>query len=95
MTENEQKRLVRHRLAILRHVEEVTGNVSQTCRYYGISWPTFYKWLHRYEEKGLEGLETARVGRTTARTRRALRWWARSSTCVRTTTSDPPRSRRI
>ena len=56
MTENEQKRLVKHRLAILRHVEEVTGNVSQTCRYYGISRPTFYKWLRRYEEKGLDGL---------------------------------------
>jgi len=56
MTEREQQRLVKHRLAILRHVEEVTGNIAQTCRYYGISRPTFYKWLRRYEEKGLEGL---------------------------------------
>ena len=27
-----------------------------TCRYYGISRPCFYKWLHRYEELGEEGL---------------------------------------
>jgi transposase InsO family protein len=56
MTEREQRRLVNHRLAVLQHTEEVTGNVAQTCRYYGISRPTFYKWRNRYEEKGLEGL---------------------------------------
>jgi len=56
MTEREQQRLVNHRLAIIRHVEEVTGNVAQTCRYYGITRQTFYRWLRRYEEKGLEGL---------------------------------------
>lgn len=27
-------RQVRRRLAVLRHVEEVTGNVAMTCRYY-------------------------------------------------------------
>ena len=41
---------------MLQHAVEVTGNVSQTCRYYGISRQTFYKWLRRYEEQGLEGL---------------------------------------
>ena len=56
MDEREQQRKVRHRLAVLRHAEEVTGNVATTCRYYGISRPTFYKWLHRYEELGEEGL---------------------------------------
>jgi hypothetical protein len=30
-------RPVRRRLAVLRHVEEVTGNVAMTCRYFGIS----------------------------------------------------------
>jgi transposase-like protein len=54
--EREQQRKIRHRLAILRHAEEVTGDVSATCRYYGISRPTFYKWLHRFEELGEEGL---------------------------------------
>jgi transposase InsO family protein len=56
MTEREQQRKIRHRRAILRHCEEVTGNVSATCRYYGISRPTFYKWLHRFEELGEQGL---------------------------------------
>lgn len=56
MTEHEQRRLVNHRLAILHHAVEVTGNVAQTCRYHGIGRQTFYKWLGRYEEQGLEGL---------------------------------------
>ena len=56
MTEHEQRRLVRHRLAILRHAEEVTGNVSATCRYYGISRQCFYKWRNRYDEYGEVGL---------------------------------------
>jgi transposase InsO family protein len=54
--ERDQQRKIRHRLAILRHAEEVTGDVSATCRYYGISRQTFYKWLRRYEELGEEGL---------------------------------------
>ncbi len=41
---------------MIRHAKEVTGNVAQTCRYYGISRPTFYRWYRRYEEKGLVGL---------------------------------------
>lgn len=36
MTERKQ-RLVNHRLAVIRHAEEVTGNVAQTCRYFGIT----------------------------------------------------------
>ena len=56
MTEREQRRLVNHRMAVLEHSREVTGNVAQTCRYYGISRQTFYKWRNRYDEQGLEGL---------------------------------------
>ena len=50
MNEREQQRKVRHRLAVIRHAAEVTGNVAATCRYYGISRPTFYKWLNRFDE---------------------------------------------
>jgi len=50
MTEREQARTAARRLAIIRHAEEVSGSVARTCRYYGISRPTFYKWLRRYEE---------------------------------------------
>jgi transposase InsO family protein len=41
---------------MIRHAEEVSGNVALTCRYYGISWHTFYKWLQRYQEFGVAGL---------------------------------------
>ena len=56
MDEREQQRKIRHRLAVLRHAEEVTGNVAATCRYYGISRQVFYKWRRRYEERGEDGL---------------------------------------
>jgi transposase-like protein len=56
MGEREQQRKVRHRLAVLRHAEELTDNVAATCPYYGISRQVFYKWRRRYEEHGEEGL---------------------------------------
>ena len=56
MTERELNRNAAHRLAIIRHAEEVTGNVALTCRYYGISRQTYYKWLRRHEEQGIDGL---------------------------------------
>ena len=34
MTEQQLARMAKRRLAILRHAEEITGNVSLTCRYY-------------------------------------------------------------
>ena len=36
MTEQQLLRMANRRLAILRHAEEITGNVSLTCRYYDI-----------------------------------------------------------
>jgi transposase InsO family protein len=56
MTERELARGAARRLAIIRHAQEVTGNVALTCRYYGISRHTYYNWLRRYEELGIEGL---------------------------------------
>jgi transposase-like protein len=41
---------------VLRHAEEVSGSVAATCRYYGISRPTFYKWRNRFDEDGEQGL---------------------------------------
>jgi transposase-like protein len=55
MTERELARAAAHRLAIIRHAREVTGNVALTCRYYGISRHTYYIWLRRFEEHGIEG----------------------------------------
>ena len=67
MDEREQQRKISHRLAVLRHADEVTGNVAATCRYYGISRPTFYKWLHRYEEHGEDGLRATTTSRSAHR----------------------------
>lgn len=56
MTEQELARGAARRLAIIRHAREVTGNVSLTCRYFGITRQAYYTWLRRYEEQGVEGL---------------------------------------
>src|SRR6478735_1419589 len=56
MDDREQQRKIRHRLAVLRHAEEVTGSVAATCRYYGITRQCFYKWRRRYEDEGEAGL---------------------------------------
>jgi len=56
MSEPLLPREVRRRLAIIQHAEEVTGNVAMTCRYYGISRPTYYTWVRRYRELGIDGL---------------------------------------
>jgi transposase-like protein len=49
MTERERDRNAARRLAILRHAREVTGNVSRTCRYYGITRQAYYTWLRGAE----------------------------------------------
>jgi transposase len=56
LTEQELTRRAKRRLAILRHAEEITGNVALTCRYYGISRQVFYQWRQRYDAHGLDGL---------------------------------------
>jgi transposase-like protein len=47
VSEQQLARMAKRRLAILRHAEEITGNVSLTCRYYGISGQCFYTWRRR------------------------------------------------
>ncbi len=47
MNERELTRNTARRLAIVRRAQEVTGNVSKTCRYYGITRHTYSKWLRR------------------------------------------------
>ena len=49
MNERERDKNAARRLAILRHAEEVTGNVALTCRYGGITRQAFYQWRRRYE----------------------------------------------
>lgn len=56
VSEQELQRQAKHRLAVIRHALEISGNVAQTCRYYGISRQTYYSWFRRYEEHGLDGV---------------------------------------
>lgn len=59
MTQKQRDQLSKahHRLRILKHAEEITHNVAQTCRYYGIARNKYYFWKKRYEENGIEGLK--------------------------------------
>lgn len=68
-------RAVRRRLAVLRHVDEVTGNVTMTCRYFGISRQLYYTWLRRYRAEGLEGLQDRSGAPSPVRTPRTPTSW--------------------
>lgn len=61
-TKAEQARQIRSRSRYLQHYEEVSRNVCQTCRFFGISRTQFYIWKRRYQEAGLEGLKDRAPG---------------------------------
>lgn len=48
---------VEQRLRFVTKVREEGVSVAEACRQFNISRPTGYKWLERYEEEGLDGLE--------------------------------------
>jgi len=54
--EQEQRRKVKARLRMLQHYQKISRNVSQTCRFFGISRSQFYIWLRRFEKEEVEGL---------------------------------------
>lgn len=54
MNEKEKKDIAR-KLRFLNHGTE-HGNISHTCRYFGISRKTYYKWLNIYQNEGDLGL---------------------------------------
>jgi len=51
-----QARKVKARPRMLQHAQRVSGNVSQTCRFFGVSRALFYIWKKRYEQNGSAGL---------------------------------------
>ena len=55
MTSTEQRRLTNWRLKLLQAAGHA-GNVARTCRHFGISRKTFYKWRRRHAEHGDAGL---------------------------------------
>jgi len=54
-------RAVLRKLKILNHATEI-GNVSKTCRYFGISRETFYQWKRAFEAHGDQGLINKKPG---------------------------------
>jgi len=56
MNKNEQNRLVAWRLKVLRQAGDLPRGVARTCRYFGLSRKTFYKWRARYKSHGEAGL---------------------------------------
>lgn len=56
MTKTEQNRVLAWRLKILRQARDMPRNVAQTCRHFGISRRTFYKWSARFKSHGEAGL---------------------------------------
>jgi transposase len=56
MNKNEQNRVVAWRLKLLRQASEMPRSVAQTCRHFGLSRQTFYKWKARYKSHGEAGL---------------------------------------
>lgn len=56
MTKVEQTRLSSWRLKVMQRATSDARNVARTCRHFGISRKTFYKWKRRYAEHGDAGL---------------------------------------
>jgi transposase len=55
MTKAEQLRVTTWRSKMMQHAAAL-GNVARTCRRFGISRKTFYKWRRRFVEHGDAGL---------------------------------------
>ena len=58
MTKEDQREIQR-KLRVLQHAER-TGQVSKTCRYFGIGRASFYRWKRAYERDGEDGLANAK-----------------------------------
>ena len=56
MNKSEQNRVVAWRLKLLRQASDLPRGVAQTCRHFGLSRKTFYKWRARYKSHGEAGL---------------------------------------
>ena len=56
MTKAEQTRVSSWRFKVLQRAAASSRNVARTCRHFGISRKTFYKWKRRYDAHGAAGL---------------------------------------
>jgi transposase InsO family protein len=56
---NSNQREIQRKLRVLEHADKI-GDVSKTCRYFGIGRASFYRWRKAYADKGDAGLLVAR-----------------------------------
>jgi transposase-like protein len=49
--------VMQERFRLIEADEREEGSLAELCRRFGVSRKTGYKWLTRYEEAGLEGLQ--------------------------------------
>lgn len=56
MTNAERRRLVTWRFKVLQQAKGVPRNVARTCRHFGISRKTYYKWKRRFDDHREAGL---------------------------------------
>ena len=61
-------REVRRRLSVLAHARQ-TGNVSKTCRFFGISRDTYYEWRRAHRTGGVAALHPRKRGPNASRQR--------------------------
>ena len=54
MTKHEERQ-IQHKLKVLNHARQ-SGNTAKSCRYFGISRSTFYRWRSAYRKCGDKGL---------------------------------------
>ncbi len=57
---NDQREIHR-KLRILQHAVKI-GDVSKTCRYFGIGRASFYGWRHAYADRGEADLAIGEIG---------------------------------
>ena len=55
----DDQREIRRKLRVLEHAE-LTGDVSRTCRYFGVGRASFYRWRQAYLTHGEAGLASKR-----------------------------------
>jgi len=48
------------KIKLMKHAEQ-SSNISQTCRYYGMSRETLYRWKRLYAAKGEAGLINSKL----------------------------------
>ena len=54
------QRTIQRKLRILQHAERI-GDVSKTCRYFGVGRASFYRWRKSYQDLGEPGLVNAKT----------------------------------